>query len=116
MGVREYAAALQLSPTSLRKWRDRLMDGEVETDWRAHLHPSARPAVSTSAKGSAPESSLTEPPEAPERPVRQYFSDADKRAIVAETEARGSASRRSRDGTGSSPASCSVARTARRGT
>ena len=29
MGVREYAAALQLSPASLRKWRDRLMDGVV---------------------------------------------------------------------------------------
>ncbi|WP_040594374.1 IS66 family insertion sequence element accessory protein TnpA, partial [Mesorhizobium metallidurans] len=48
MGVREYAAALHLSPYSLRLWRDRLDEGEVEIDWRAHLHPSARPAVSTS--------------------------------------------------------------------
>ena len=43
MGVREYAAALRLSPTSLRKWRDRLMDGEMEIDWRTHLHPFACP-------------------------------------------------------------------------
>jgi hypothetical protein len=28
MSVREYAAALLLSPTSLRKWRDRFDDGE----------------------------------------------------------------------------------------
>jgi hypothetical protein len=48
MSVRDYATALLLSPTSLRKWRDRLDDGEVEIDWRAHLHPSARPPISTS--------------------------------------------------------------------
>ena len=28
MSVREYATALRLSPTSLRKWRDRFDDGE----------------------------------------------------------------------------------------
>jgi len=48
MGIREYAAALRLSPTSLRKWRDRLDEEEVAIDWRAHLYPSARPVVSTS--------------------------------------------------------------------
>ncbi|GLK83788.1 hypothetical protein [Ancylobacter defluvii] len=43
MGVREYAAALQLSPTFLRIWRDRLDQGEVAIDWRVpHLHRSAR--------------------------------------------------------------------------
>ncbi|MFG1402049.1 IS66 family insertion sequence element accessory protein TnpA [Xanthobacter sediminis] len=52
MGMREYAAALNLSPTSLRKWRDRLGEGEVEIDWHAHLHPSARPVVGTSASKS----------------------------------------------------------------
>lgn len=41
MGIREYAAALHLSPTSLRTWRDRLDEGEVEIDWRAYRHPSA---------------------------------------------------------------------------
>jgi hypothetical protein len=30
MGVREYAAVLSLSPTSLKKWRDRPDEGEVE--------------------------------------------------------------------------------------
>jgi hypothetical protein len=43
MGVREYAAAL--TPYASRKWRDRLDEGEVEIDSRAHLHPSARPIV-----------------------------------------------------------------------
>ena len=47
MGVREYAAAMYLSPYALRCWRDRLADGEVEIDWRAHLHPSACPVAST---------------------------------------------------------------------
>ena len=39
ISVRECAAALHLSPTSLRKWRDRLGDGEVDIDERAHPHP-----------------------------------------------------------------------------
>lgn len=60
MGVREYAAALQLSPHSLRKWRDRLDGGEMEIDWRAHLHLSARPVVGTSASGMPPEFGLTD--------------------------------------------------------
>src|SRR5450631_4899168 len=47
MGVREYAAALRLSPYALRKWRDRIENAEVEIDWRAHLHPSACPQTST---------------------------------------------------------------------
>lgn len=47
MGIREYAAAPHLSATSLRTWRDRLDKGDVEIDWRAHLHPSARPVVGT---------------------------------------------------------------------
>jgi hypothetical protein len=59
MGVREYAASLQLSPTSLRKWRDRLDTGEVAIDWCAHLHPSSRLIVSTSASQPASESSLS---------------------------------------------------------
>lgn len=93
MGVREYAAALQLSPYSLRRWRDRLDEGEVEIDWRAHLHPSARPVVSTSASGTPPESSLTAPPSddpAPSRqPARRFFSDAEKHAIALESDQPG---------------------------
>jgi hypothetical protein len=48
-----YAAAHRISAISLRRWRNLLESGEVEVDWRARLHPSARPPISTSAKGSA---------------------------------------------------------------
>ncbi len=93
MGVREYAAGLHLSPTSLRIWRDRLDEGEVEIDWRAHLHPSARPAVGTSAKKSRPESSLTgqpkDDPKPPRSPVRRFFSDEQKHAIALESDQPG---------------------------
>lgn len=92
MGVREYAASLHLSPTSLRKWRDRLEESEEDVDWRAHLHPSARPVVGTSAKGAASESRLTDarkddPP--PRQPVRRFFSDEEKRAIALESDKPG---------------------------
>jgi len=84
MGVREYAAALRLSPYALRKSRDRLDEREVAIDWRAHLHPSARPFVGTSAKEPAPESSLTgaanEVPQAPAMPARRFFSDETERS------------------------------------
>ena len=93
IGVREYAAALRLSPYALRKWRDRFDEREVAIDWRAHLHPSARPFVGTSAKEPVPESSLTdaanEVPQAPAIPARRFFSDEQKLAIVRETEQSG---------------------------
>jgi len=93
MGVREYAAALYLSPYTLRRWRDRLEDHEVEIDWRAHLHPSARPVVGTSAKKTAAENGLTaaskDDPATPEIPSRRFFSDEQKLAIVQETEQPG---------------------------
>ncbi|MFG1392331.1 IS66-like element accessory protein TnpA [Xanthobacter agilis] len=93
MGMREYAAALNLSPTSLRKWRDRLDEGEVEIDWRAHLHPSARPVVGTSASKKPADGLLTAPskgePEAPRRPIRRVFSDEEKRAIAIESDQAG---------------------------
>jgi transposase-like protein len=93
MAVREYAAALSLSPYALRTWRDRLEEREVEIDWRAHLHPSARPVVSTSAKELTSESSLTDVandvPRAAATPARRFFSDEQKLAIVMETEQPG---------------------------
>src|SRR5215831_5952896 len=97
MSVREYATALLLSPTSLRKWRDRIDDGEVGTDWRAHLHPSARPRISISAsdsaKGTPVESLLTAAPAPEPTPPgpkpRRSFTDAEKQAIVLETEEPG---------------------------
>ena len=93
MGVREYAAAMYLSPYALRHWRDRLEDGEVEIDWRAHLHPAARPIVGTSAKEMAAETDLTaaskDDPETPIASPRRFFSDEQKLAIVKETEQSG---------------------------
>ncbi|NPU13059.1 transposase [Bradyrhizobium sp. 83002] len=86
-----YAAAMQLSPYSLRKWRDRLAAGEVTIDWRAHLHPSARPPVS--ARNSQPARRLTAAeigePAAPPAPVRRFFSDEETLAIAKETELPG---------------------------
>jgi len=72
MTVRQYAAAAKLSKHSLRRWRDLIDSGEVAIDWRARLHPSARPkissGVSSAAKGLSVETELTEPPAAgPER-------------------------------------------------
>ncbi|MFG1352636.1 IS66 family insertion sequence element accessory protein TnpA [Xanthobacter autotrophicus] len=93
MGVREYAAALQLSPTSLCKWRDRLDEVEDTIDWRAHLHPSARPVAGTSARKMLPESPLTAPtnsdPEPVPQPVRRFFSDGQKRTIALESDQPG---------------------------
>ena len=93
MSAREYAAALHLSPTSLRKWRDRLDDGEVDIDWRAHLHPSARPVAGTSANRTPPETGLTAPPSddpaPPRQPLRRFFSDEQKRAIALESDQPG---------------------------
>lgn len=93
MGVREYAAGLHLSPYSLRRWRDRLEDGEVEIDWRAHLHPSARPVVGTSAKEMTSENRLTDTvkddPPLPKEPARRFFSDEEKRAIALESDQPG---------------------------
>jgi|GEM_PF-432738 len=93
MGVREYAAALHLSSYALRKWRDRLDECDMEIDWRAHLHPSARPVVGTSAKAARPESDLTAPstadPAQQRQPARRYFSNEDKRAIALESDKPG---------------------------
>ncbi|KXV35361.1 transposase [Gluconobacter thailandicus] len=93
MGVREYAAAMYLSPSSLRTWRDRLADGAVEIDWRAHLHPSARPSAGTSAKemssGNALTASSKDDLAKPTRSNRRLFTDEQKLAIVMETEQRG---------------------------
>lgn len=93
MGIYEYASALRLSSTSLRKWRDRFEDGEVVVDWRAHLHPSARAMIRPSPKREAAETDLTTMmdaiPEPPEKPRRRRFGADEKKAIVAETEAPG---------------------------
>jgi transposase-like protein len=97
MSAGEYASALLLSPWALRKWRARFDDGEVAIDWRAHLHPSARPRLSTrtsdSTKEQPAESLLTTTPElepaSPAAGPRRNFTDAEKHAVVLETERPG---------------------------
>ncbi|MGJ4951478.1 IS66 family insertion sequence element accessory protein TnpA [Bradyrhizobium sp. HKCCYLS20291] len=92
MGLRAYAVAMQLSPHSLRKWRDRLDAGEVTTDWRAHLHPSARPIVSSvvSSAANAPdcETSLTDEVR-DGRANRRRFTGEEKLEIVRESDVAG---------------------------
>ena len=97
MTVRQYAAATKLSKHSLRRWRDLIDSGEVAIDWRARLHPSARPkissGVSSAAKDLSVETELTGPPTAgpqyDRRSNRRSFSDEQKLAIVMESEAPG---------------------------
>lgn len=82
--IREYARALRLSPWSLGRWRDLIADEEVVIDWRARLHPSARPlissGVSSTAKGPMVEYRLTEVVTGDaERQGRRIFTDEEKR-------------------------------------
>jgi len=98
LSIREYAAGLYLSPYSLRKWRDRIEDGEADPDWRALLHPSARPKLSTGVSSAAKEpgikSGLTDASAAPsasdEHVGRRRFTGEEKHAIVEESELPGS--------------------------
>ena len=53
MSVREYAKALGISQFSLRRWRDLIADEELVIDWRAQLHASARPQISSGASSAA---------------------------------------------------------------
>lgn len=98
MTVREYAAALAISQHSLRRWRDLLADREVPVDWRARLHPSARPQISSAAScatssGSGAGMGVGGLTDAPDRragaQVRRSFTVAQRRAIVLEAEAPG---------------------------
>ena len=90
-----YAKALRLCEKSLRRWRARLETGEVEIDWRARLHPSALPALSSGASSAAKDSRSTGDltdggtPQPDGRANRRCFSDAEKLAIVLESTAPG---------------------------
>jgi transposase-like protein len=94
MSVREYAATHRISPYSLRRWRNLLDDGEVVVDWRARLHPSARPKISSddssAANARSVETVLTAPstddPPGDRRSNRRSFTDEEKIAIVLEAE------------------------------
>ncbi len=97
LSLAHYARALSLSAHSLRRWRDLFAAEEVSMDWRSQLHPSARPLISSGASSAAKpapaEIPLTRPPTgepAPDRRSnRRSFTDAEKLAIVMESQARG---------------------------
>ena len=93
----EYAKAHRIDATCLRLWRRRFDADPLEVDWRARLHPSARPRISSNlssaAKQTSTETRLTDaspgdpPPD--RRANRRRFSDAEKLAIVCESEELG---------------------------
>ncbi|MFL0694642.1 MAG: IS66 family insertion sequence element accessory protein TnpA [Agrobacterium tumefaciens] len=101
MTVREYAAALAISRHSLARWRDLLAERDAPVDWRARLHPSARPQISSAASprtssGLSPhfmprEAGLgltggtSAEPQQERQAQRRSFSDDEKRAIVMQT-------------------------------
>lgn len=101
MTVREYAAVLAISQHSLRRWRDLLAELEVPVDWRARLHPSARPQTGSAASprtegrlspnlaASDVALGLTggalDGPERAGRAQLRSFSYDEKRAIVMQT-------------------------------
>lgn len=97
MSARRYGAAHHISHYTLKKWVKKMEAGDLEIDWRAHLHPSALPKISTSLSTSAkgPEAALplTEEPKPDAEPVekqqRRSFSANEKLAIVMEAERPG---------------------------
>lgn len=97
MTLTHYAAATKLSKSSLCRWRNLIDSGEVEIDWRARLHLSARPQISTSASSAAKEPvvecDLTDATVADSardgRANRRHFTDEEKLAIVLECEQPG---------------------------
>jgi transposase-like protein len=95
--AKAYAEAHRISINSLRMWRARLDADPMQIDWRARVHPSVRLAVSTNASDSAKEppaeniltaAPATDPPTSDHR-HRRRFSEAEKLAIVLETEQPG---------------------------
>lgn len=95
--AKDYASAHHISVYSLRTWRARLDAAPLQIDWRARLHPSTLPRISTSASSAAKESGgenvlTTMAPADPARDGRsnrRSFTDEQKRAIVLECERPG---------------------------
>lgn len=89
-----YANAHNLSLVSLRRWRDLFDSGEVENDWRAYLHPSARAKISGGVSSAAKrpkdstDAAKSDPPR-DRRSNRRSFTDEEKLAIVLEAEKPG---------------------------
>ena len=90
MSVREYAAALHLSPTSLRKWRDLLDVGEVISTGERIFIPQPVRSLALVLRGRRRKRALTAPPSGDPAPPRQlprrFFSDEQKLAIALESE------------------------------
>ena len=103
MTLTHYAAAAKLSKFSLRRWRDLIDSGEVEIDWRAQLHPSARPKISSDASSAAKERSAetvltaSAPGDPPRdrRSNRRSFTDEESSRSCWRRSSRASASRQS---------------------
>lgn len=97
MSARRYGAAHHISHYTLNKWVKKMEARELDIDWRAHLHPSALPKISTSlstsARGIEEAAPLTEEvkpdPEPVERQQRRSFSADEKLAIVMAAERPG---------------------------
>ncbi len=97
--VGQYAHVHGLSVYSLKHWRSKLDSKPPDFDWRERLHPSARPGPSASNKLSNDSDKLSNgtPQARPQSPApsgappdgrsnRRRFTEAQKLAIVAETE------------------------------
>ena len=97
-----YAKAHHLTRQTLIKWRDRLEAEPEGIDWRALVHPSARPrtssgristGASSAAKEPPAENALTDgsadDPPRDRRSNRRSFTDEEKIAIVLESEQPG---------------------------
>jgi len=105
-----------ISQHSLRRWRDLIDSNEVEIDWRAHLHPSARPPISTSASSAAKQSvtgtHLTDAPigDPPSdgRANRRRFSDEESSRSCASPSSLAPPPPRFAGATASSAACCSA--------
>jgi hypothetical protein len=97
MTLTHYAAATKISKFSMRRWRDLIDSGEVKIDWRAQLHPSARPKISSSVSSAAKErsaetgltASVPGDPLPDRRSTRRSFTDEENLAIVMEAEQPG---------------------------
>ena len=97
MHLRDYSAALRVSPHSLSRWRKIFESEEIVIDWRALLHPAARVAINTKIEPSAKEkveaARLTVAIEAEAPPVRRAtrrrWTTEEKIAILLQAERHG---------------------------
>jgi hypothetical protein len=92
--LRDYCSTLRLSSHSLRRWRNLIEAEQVTIDWRALLHPSSRPLISTKRSTRTKETervqALTAEIEAAAEPLkkarRRRFSTEEKIALLLEAE------------------------------